>query len=99
VAASAPAGTPPAALRAARDTLGGAVTAAGRLPGHLGPELLGAARAAFIHGLNCAALGAAITMILGAVLSAAFFRRVRAESPAPAAGNRAAEAQPEGLAA
>jgi DHA2 family multidrug resistance protein-like MFS transporter len=94
LAGSAPAGTPPAVLRAAHDTLGGAVAAAGRLPRPLGTELLEAARAAFIHGLNCAALGAAITTILAAVLSAAFFRRVGPESPAPAADNRTAETQP-----
>jgi len=45
--ASAPGGTPPAALAAARDTLGGAVTVAGRLPGPLGNGLLEAARTAF----------------------------------------------------
>jgi DHA2 family multidrug resistance protein-like MFS transporter len=79
--ASAPGGTPPAALAAARDTLGGAVTAAGQLPGRIGTELLEAARAAFTHGLNSAALGATIVMVLAAVLSAVFFRGVQAESP------------------
>ena len=82
LAASAPAHTPPAALAAARDTLGGAVTAAGRLPRHTGAGLLEAARTAFTHGLDHAALGAAITMVLAAVLSAVFFRGVRVESPA-----------------
>jgi len=79
--ASAPGGTPPAALAAARDTLGGAVTAAGQLPGRIGTELLEAARAAFTHGLNSAALGATIVMVLAAVLSAVFFRGVQVESP------------------
>ena len=69
----------------ARDTLGGAVTVAGQLPGRLGAGLLEAARAAFTHGLNRAALGAAIVMVLAAVASAVFFRGVRVESP-PAAG-------------
>jgi len=78
--ASAPEGTPPAALAAARDTLGGAVTAAGQLPGRIGAELLEAARAAFTHGLNSAALGAAVVMVLAAVLSAVFFRGVRVET-------------------
>src|SRR5215813_4663089 len=79
--ASAPEGTPPAALAAARDTLGGAVTAAGQLPGRIGTELLEAARAAFTNGLNSAALGATIVMVLAAVLSAVFFRGVQVESP------------------
>src|SRR5215472_4069405 len=77
LAVFAPAGTPHAALAAARDTLGGAVTAAGQLPGRLGTGLLDAARAAFTHGLNSAALGAAIVMVLAAVASAVFFRGVR----------------------
>ncbi len=46
--------------------------------------LLEAARTAFTHGMNYAALGAAITLVLAAVLSAVFFRGVRVESP-PAA--------------
>ncbi|MBV9381722.1 MAG: MFS transporter [Streptosporangiaceae bacterium] len=82
LAASAPARTPRPALGAARDTLGGAVTAVGRLRGHIGTELLEAARTAFTHGLNYAALGAAIAMVLAAILSAVFFRGVRVESPA-----------------
>src|SRR5262249_37212004 len=43
LAAAAPTGTPPAALGAARATLGGALTAAGRLPGRTGAGLAGAA--------------------------------------------------------
>src|SRR6266498_4493577 len=39
-----PAGVPPQAAAAARDTLGGAVAAAGQLPDQLGQALLGAAR-------------------------------------------------------
>jgi DHA2 family multidrug resistance protein-like MFS transporter len=84
LAASAPAGTPQHALSVARDTLGGAMTAAGRLPGRTGAELLDAARTAFTHGMNYAALAAAITMVLAAALSAAFFRGVRVEAPAAA---------------
>ncbi|HEY1323965.1 MAG TPA: MFS transporter, partial [Streptosporangiaceae bacterium] len=84
LAASAPPGTPPGALATASDTLGGAMTVAGQLPGRIGTELLEAARTAFTHGLNNAALGAAIIMVLAAVLSAVFFRGVRVESP-PAA--------------
>jgi len=90
LAVLAPAGTPPAALAVARDTLGGAVTVAGQLPGRTGAGLLDAARTAFTHGLNSAALGAAIVMILAAVASAVFFRGVTVESPPVAAGERPA---------
>ena len=95
MAAAAPEGTPRAALSVARDTLGGAVTVAGQLPGRLGADLLAAARAAFTHGLNYAALGAAIAMVLAAVLSIVFYRGVRVESPAAVAGEPRAEAGAE----
>jgi MFS transporter, DHA2 family, multidrug resistance protein len=95
LAASAPPGTPPRALAAASDTLGGAMTVAGQLPGRIGTELLEAARTAFTHGLNTAALGAAIIMVLAAVLSAVFFRGVRVESPPAAAEEPRARAREE----
>jgi DHA2 family multidrug resistance protein-like MFS transporter len=65
---------------------------AGQLPGRIGAGLLDAARTAFTHGLNSAALGAAIVMILAAVACAVFFRGVRVESPPASAGERPAEA-------
>jgi DHA2 family multidrug resistance protein-like MFS transporter len=95
LAASAPPGTPPSALAAASDTLGGAMTVAGQLPGRIGTELLEAARTAFTHGLNNAALGAAIIMVLAAVLSAVFFRGVPVESPPAAAEEPRARAREE----
>jgi len=95
LAVSAPAGIPPAGLATARDTLGGAVTVAGQLPGRLGTGLLEAARTAFTHGLNNAALGAAIVMVLAGVASVVFFRGVRVESPPAAAGELPAEADRE----
>ena len=95
LAAAAPPGTPPAALAAARGTLGGAVSVAGRLPGAAGVGLLDAARTAFTHGLDHAAAGAAITVILAAAVSAAFFRGVQAGSPATAAGEPQAEDRSE----
>jgi DHA2 family multidrug resistance protein-like MFS transporter len=79
----------------ARDTLGGAVTAAGQLPGNIGTELLQAARSAFTHGLNGAALGAAIVMVVAAVLSALFFRGVQVDSPPTAAHQPQGEADKE----
>jgi len=80
LAAAAPAGTPPAALGAARATLGGALSAAGRLPGRTGAGLADAARAAYAHGLDYAALGAASAMLVAAALTAAFLRGIRADS-------------------
>ena len=62
-----------------------------RLPGRLGTDLLDAARTAFTHGMNSAALGAAIAVVLAAAASAVFFRGVQVE-PAPAAA-RAAQAE------
>jgi MFS transporter, DHA2 family, multidrug resistance protein len=82
LAASAPAGLPRAALGEARSTLGGALAAAGRLPGRAGAGLVDAARAAFAHGLDYAAVGAAAAMILAAVLTVVFLRGIR---PGPAA--------------
>jgi DHA2 family multidrug resistance protein-like MFS transporter len=73
---SAPAGLPHAALAAARDTLGGALSVAGQLPAQLGGELTAAARTAFTHGLDAAAIGAGIAMVAAAVLSARFFRGI-----------------------
>jgi MFS transporter, DHA2 family, multidrug resistance protein len=76
LAATAPAHLPAGTLGAARSTLGAALTVASRLPGRLSGDLLAAARASFTHGLNSAALGAAIIMVLAAVLSARYFRGV-----------------------
>ncbi len=93
--AAAPAGTPPAALGAARSTLGGAVTVAGRLPGKIGTGLLEAARTAFTSGLDRAALGAAVATALAAILSVIFFRGVQVESPAAVPARAHAEDRPE----
>ena len=76
LARTAPAGLPSGALDAARSTLGGALSVADHLPAELGRQLVSAARAAFTSGLNTAALGAGIAMIVAAVLSARFFRRI-----------------------
>ncbi len=77
LAAGAPAHVPAAALGAARSTLGGALGVSASLPGRLGGELLAAARTAFTHGLNAAALGAAVTVVVAAILSARYFRGVQ----------------------
>jgi DHA2 family multidrug resistance protein-like MFS transporter len=77
LAASAPAHLPIAALSAARSTLGGALSVANQLPTRLGAELTAAARVAFSHGLDTAAFGAAIAMVVAAAFCAHFFRGVR----------------------
>jgi MFS transporter, DHA2 family, multidrug resistance protein len=94
LAATAPPHLPAAALGAARSTLGGALAVAGQLPGRPGTDLVTAARLAFTHGLNTAAIGAAIAMIVAALASARFFRGVKVVPDAPA-GARDLDKQPE----
>ncbi len=76
LAHTAPAGLPPAAIDVSRNTLGGALSVAEHLPAQLGTQLVSAARVAFTHGLDAAALGAGGAMIVAAVLSARFFRGI-----------------------
>jgi DHA2 family multidrug resistance protein-like MFS transporter len=77
LATSAPAHLPSALLGSARSTLGGALNVAAHVPGRLGTDLVIAARTAFTHGVDAAALGAAIAMLVAAVLTARYFRHVR----------------------
>jgi DHA2 family multidrug resistance protein-like MFS transporter len=83
-----PAAVPAEAAAAARDTLGGAVAAAGQLPDQLGAALLDTAREAFTQGLQLSfAISAAVAIGI-AVLVAALLRHVGAgsqseEQPAP----------------
>jgi DHA2 family multidrug resistance protein-like MFS transporter len=86
--AGAPAHLPPAALTAARSTLGGALSVASNLPTRIGPDLAAAARAAFSHGLDTAALGAAVAMVLAAALCSRYFRGVRVAPDAEPGGLR-----------
>jgi DHA2 family multidrug resistance protein-like MFS transporter len=98
--ASASAHVPAAALGAARSTLGGALGVAAGLPGRLGSDLLASARTAFTHGLNAAAFGAAITMLVAAALCARYFRGVQVVPDGQTAGQQAAEPselEPSGL--
>jgi DHA2 family multidrug resistance protein-like MFS transporter len=75
-----PAGVPPEAAEAARDTLGGAVAAAGQLPDRLGAPLLDAAREAFVHGLHVTALISAVIAMSLAILVTVLLRHVRTGS-------------------
>jgi MFS transporter, DHA2 family, multidrug resistance protein len=76
-----PAGTPPPAAEAARDTLGGAVAAAGDLPAQVGAALLDAARQAFTQGLQVTAAVSAALAVAVAVLTAALLRGARPAEP------------------
>ena len=70
-----PAGVP---AGAARDTLAGAVTVAGRLPSRLGTQLLASAREAFVSGMHVAATVSAALLVVVAVVVATLLRNVRA---------------------
>ena len=61
----------------ARDTLGGAVAAAGNLPGQAGEVLVRAARQAFTDGLHVAFAVSAAAMLAAAVLAAIQLRQLR----------------------
>jgi DHA2 family multidrug resistance protein-like MFS transporter len=76
VADAVPAGVPPQAAEAARDTLGGAVAAGDQLPDAFAAELLEAARQAFTQGLQLAATISAAVVIAAAVLAVVLLRRV-----------------------
>ena len=95
VADAVPPGIPPAAVEAARDTLGGALTVAEGLPQQAGAALAEAARTAFTQGLRLtAAIGAVLSIGL-AILVAALLRQLRASgSPAPSEGEAAEAADP-----
>ncbi len=84
IADAVPAGVPPGAAEAARDTLGGAVVAAGQLPDQLGQALLDAARQAFIQGLHLAFAVSAAAAVAVAVLAAVVLRRLRPSSESQA---------------
>lgn len=76
MAGSAVEGIPPDAIEAARDTLGGAVAAAGELAGS-GAALLEMARKAFTSGLQVAAITSAFVVMGAAVLVTVSLRRAR----------------------
>jgi DHA2 family multidrug resistance protein-like MFS transporter len=78
VADAVPAGVPPDAAQAARDTLGGAVAAGDQLPDPFGPGLVDAASDAFTQALQLAASLSAAVVIAATVLAWALLRRVEA---------------------
>ena len=67
-------GIPKEALEAARNTMGGAVEVAGRLPGPQSAELLGAAREAFTQAFELTALVCAALALAAAIATALLLR-------------------------
>src|SRR5690606_24734158 len=67
---------PPALGETVQGTLGGAVVAAGQLPGQLGAALLVSVHEAFVLGLQVNALIGAVVMLGLVVLAAALLRNV-----------------------
>ena len=89
-----PAGTPGGAADAARDTLGGAVAAAGQLPSELATALLVPAQEAFTSGLQVAALLSALVAAGLAVLVVVLLRSPG--TPPLADDDRAGEREDDG---
>ncbi|GAA4325861.1 MFS transporter [Pigmentiphaga soli] len=77
VADTLPAGLPPEAAAAARDTLAGAAEAASRLPPHSGEAVLTAARAAFTHAFELMSALCGLAALAAAVFAALLLRRAR----------------------
>jgi MFS transporter, DHA2 family, multidrug resistance protein len=90
LADSLPAGVPSQASAAARDTLGGAVGVAQRLPADLGAALLAASREAFTTGLQVTAGISAVVAVGIAVLATVMLRDV----PTTAEAAEATPAEP-----
>jgi DHA2 family multidrug resistance protein-like MFS transporter len=74
LASALPAGVPAEAAAAARETLGGALVAAGQLPAELGAALLEAARAGFMQGMQVGAMSSAIAAVALAALTMVLLR-------------------------
>ncbi|MEV7390224.1 MULTISPECIES: MFS transporter [unclassified Streptomyces] len=66
---------PATAPAQARETLGGALATAGRLPGHTGEALVRTAREAFTSGMQGAAIAGAVLLVLAAVGAGVTLRR------------------------
>lgn len=69
-------GIPSSAPDAAHETLGGALAAAGQLPGRAGDALATAAREAFTDGMRAAAIAGAVLLAGAAAVAAATLRRI-----------------------
>jgi DHA2 family multidrug resistance protein-like MFS transporter len=89
-----PTGVPTEAAVAARDTLGGALAAAGQLAAPLNTELVLASRAAFTHAMVCVAVVSAFIALFTAVAAAVFLRHVGVRGEPDHLPERDAEAPP-----
>jgi DHA2 family multidrug resistance protein-like MFS transporter len=78
VGTSLPAGPSPDAVATAKDTLGGAVAVAARLPDSVGGTILGVARDAFVQGMQLAATISGVVALTVAVFAVLVLRNVRA---------------------
>jgi DHA2 family multidrug resistance protein-like MFS transporter len=87
--ANLPANLPIEAMEAARQTLGGAVAAAGQLPGEMGTALLNVAHQAFIHELRVIAIIGTVGLACTAVMASVVLRNV--QRPSHEAEDEAAE--------
>ncbi|MFC4561032.1 MFS transporter [Nocardiopsis mangrovi] len=76
-------GVPPEAMDGARETLGGAVTAAEGLPSSAAAALLDAARTAFTDGMHLTSAIAAVIVIIAAVQAGVLLRGHRSPASAP----------------
>jgi DHA2 family multidrug resistance protein-like MFS transporter len=82
VAAAMPSGISPEVVESVKETLGGAVVAAGQLPDQLGAALLSTAQDAFIQGLQLNALIGVVGFIGLAMLTATMLRHIRPHAEA-----------------
>ncbi|HSV57323.1 MAG TPA: MFS transporter [Variovorax sp.] len=73
-------GLPPDALEAARDTLGGALFAAGALPHEIGAPLVEGARSAFVEAFQATALTSAAMALIAAAATALLLDRRKTSS-------------------
>ncbi|MGP3927890.1 hypothetical protein [Streptomyces sp. 8N616] len=93
----APGALPDGAADAARESLGGAVAVAGRLPGQTGDTVLAAAREAFTRGLHATVIGCAAVMAAAAVLSIVLLHNVTlGDRPEAETGAEAPPPEPAG---
>ncbi|MFF3311986.1 MFS transporter [Streptomyces sp. NPDC002952] len=74
---------PSTAPAAARETLGGALDTARRLPDGAGDALTTAAREAFTSGMNAAAVAGALLLLAAATLATTTLRRLPTPTPTP----------------
>jgi MFS transporter, DHA2 family, multidrug resistance protein len=81
-----PPGISPEAAAIARDTLGGAIEVAGRLPGQVGPALVDAAREAFTAGLHVAAAVSVVGTMALATFVVLMLRHVRGSTESEGQG-------------